>query len=123
MRPIEPASNNARSWARELASPEQWTNALARRVYDALPAAGIVDMWLVEKHPQPMCASWPATPRTHVHSAGCSVCAGLVTAYGDSPHVIAYRLWDQPGDHENAEDYLARHIARASQLLGAEVRL
>jgi MFS family permease len=37
--------------------------------------------------------------------------------------VLAGCLWDQPGDHENAEDYLARHIARASQLLGAEVRL
>jgi hypothetical protein len=75
-------------------------------------------MWLVEAEPRPLCTAWPATPRAHVHTDDCPVCSKLRRAYGDKPHIIAYRSWDEPRPDENAETYLLRHIRLARQYLG-----
>ena len=118
MRPLNFSSNTARSAVRELPVPAAWTDPDAESVYRAASAGALVDMYLVEANPQPECTAWPATPRKHVHTSNCAICAGLRRAYGDVPHVIAYRLWDDPGPGEDAQHYLARHIVHARQLLG-----
>lgn len=115
-----PSPNTARSYAHELPAPAEWSDPTAKRVFDDLTRSPcLVDMYLVEAMPRPLCEAWPATPRRHKHGPDCPICAGLVRAYGDTPHVIAYRLWDEPGPTENAEDYLIRHIAFAKQRMGA----
>lgn len=100
MQPREFSSNLGRSYARDLATPSSWTNPVARRVFEFLSRPGtLTDMFLVEAHPRP-------------------VDPAVISAYGDAPHVIAYRLWDEPGPNEDAQSYLVRHIARAKQALG-----
>jgi hypothetical protein len=94
------SSNTARSYARDLPAPATWSDGVAKRVYDEmLPFGTLVDMFLIEPDPAPQSAEF-------------------VRAYGETPNVIAYRLWDVPGTAENAEAYLVRHIARARQYLG-----
>jgi len=96
----EPAANTARSHARELPLPQQWHNEAARLVYEFLSRPGTsVDMYLVEPNP----------PRLSENERRC---------YGDDPNVIAFRLWGVPLPLDNAETYIARHIALARQRLG-----
>ncbi len=110
--------NKGRGYGRDLPVPSKWTNTEAERVYRSLFEPRLIDMYLVEAYPRPECTAWPATPRGHEHTDDCTVCANLRSAYGDSPHVVPYVMWDEPGHHENAEQYIARHIANARQRLG-----
>jgi hypothetical protein len=113
------SSNTGRSHARDLPQPAQWTNSVAKRVFENLSRPGtLTDLFLVEADRRPDCTAFPGTRPGHVHTEDCPVCAGLKQAYGDTPHVIAYRLWDEPGPRENAETYIARHLQHARQLLG-----
>lgn len=114
-----PSPNKGRGAARELPLPPAWTNATAEAVFrDLSRTPCLVDMYLVEEYPRPLCTAWPATPRGHHHDDDCAVCASLRRAYGDGPHVIAYRMWDDPAPGEDAEAYIVRHLAHAKQCLG-----
>ena len=117
--PLRVSSNQDRSWARDLPQPTRWTDPVAERVYRRLSRPGtITDLYLVEAHPRPPCTAHIPRPRNHTHGPNCRICADIIRVYGDSPHVIAYRLWDEPHGTENAQSYIARHIAHARQMLG-----
>ena len=111
--------NTARSAARELQQPAQWTDPVAQRVYARLMQPGaLVDMFLVGKTPRPLCTTLATTPVSHQHGPECAICTRWQAIYGDRPHVIAYCMWDDPRPSENAETYIVRHMDVAMQKLG-----